>query len=355
MRLVKVIDAVSHSKDSTQTDAKEFLDAVMGEPVGATFNLWNLQGDMGIRLSSTRRGKRPAEIDFVDEIRLAKRFGWIREQAEDKQFTRHCQDKYKTSIRYGQTFVRTASTSAIKEQRERSTTILGSVTLNRLLDRTFWERLNFIAKVVPDSQLLPARTVFSEKSGAEDTNIGLNPLFSSSRLWFTGPDLANAVLYGHAIKIVKAIRLDPIGIQDGLAKRIRIGNRIINPRKDNPYVAWVEEKEVTQGEKRNFIKCLLCSGVYGLAVELNRKRFSKNNPQRIRIWAGEKELPPITSTEYEEPGKWCFPWVGSLVTGGGRLLLGILEKEVLVRGGSFLMTDTDSMAVIATEHGGLIP
>src|SRR5262249_2291722 len=99
----------------------------------------------------------------------------------------------------------------------------------------------------------------------------------------------------------------------------------------------------------------LNAGGYGLTVELNRKRFGKNNPQKIRVWAGEKELPPITSTEYEEPGKWYFPWIGSLITGGGRLLLGVLKKEVLDRGGSFLMTDTDSMAIVSTEHGGLIP
>jgi len=124
MRLIKVTDAVSHSKDSAhatgaQSDAQEFLNAMMREPVGATFNLWNLQGDMGVRLSSKRRGKRPAEIDFVHEIALAKRFGWLRELAEDEEFTRDCQEKYSTDIRYGQTFVRTASTSAIKEQRER--------------------------------------------------------------------------------------------------------------------------------------------------------------------------------------------------------------------------------------------
>jgi hypothetical protein len=238
---------------------------------------------------------------------------------------------------------------------EEARTILASVSLSRLLSCKFWAQLNFMAKVVPDGQLLPARTVFSDESGAEDTNIGLNPLFSSSALWFTGPDLANGVLHGHTIKIVKAIRLDPIGIQDGLVKSIPIGSRIIDPAKDNPYVAWVEEKEVTRGDKRNFIKCLLNAGGYGLAVELNRKRFGKNNSQRIRIWAGENELPPITSTEFEEPGRWYMPWIGSLVTGGGRLLLGIVEKEVRARGASFLMTDTDSMFVIGTEHGGLIP
>jgi len=114
-----------------------------------------------------------------------------------------------------------------------------------------------------------------------------------------------------------------------MANKIPLGNRMIDPTKDNPYVAWVEEKEVTKGEKRNFIKCLLNAGGYGLTVELNRKRFGKNNPKKIRIWAGEKELPSITSTQFEEPGEWYFPWVGSLITGGGRLLLGILEKEVL--------------------------
>jgi len=100
---------------------------------------------------------------------------------------------------------------------------------------------------------------------------------------------------------------------------------------------------------------LLNSGVYGLAVELNLKRYSKNRPKTIRIWAGDKELPPIKDTKAEIPGQWYFPWTGTLITGGGRLLLGILEKEVSTREGSYLMTDTDSMAIIATERGGLIP
>jgi hypothetical protein len=243
----------------------------------------------------------------------------------------------------------------IKDFTKEARAILRSVSPHKVRERKFWSQLNFIAKVVPDGQFLPGRTVFSEESGAEDTNIGWNPLFSSSGIWFTAPDLANAVLHGHAIKIMKAIRLDPIRIQDGIANKIPLGNRIIDPIQDNPYVAWVEEKEVTKGEKRNFIKCLLNAGGYGLTAELNRKRFGKNNPQKIRVWTGEKELPPITSTEFEEPGKWYFPWTGSLITGGGRLLLGVLEKEVLTLGGSFLMTDTDSMAAVATERGGLIP
>jgi hypothetical protein len=47
----------------------------------------------------------------------------------------------------------------------------------------------------------------------------------------------------------------------------------------------------------------------------------------------------------------CF---GS-ITAGGRLLLAILEKMVTDAGGAYLMCDTDSMAIVASEHGGLVP
>jgi len=240
----------------------------------------------------------------------------------------------------------------VREITNEAKNILRSVDPTTVRDRRFWARLNFMAKVVPDGQLLPGRTSFADDSCGEETNIGTNPLFSRYGIWSTGPDLADAALYGHQIKVVKAIRLDPIGIQDGIVNKIALGNRVINPTSENSYVVWVEQKEVTKGDKRNFIKCLLNAGGYGLAVELNRKRFGKNNPRKIRVWAGEQELPTITSTEFEEPGKWYFPWIGSLITGGGRLLLGILEKDVLSLGGSFLMTDTDSMAIVATERGG---
>jgi hypothetical protein len=41
--------------------------------------------------------------------------------------------------------------------------------------------------------------------------------------------------------------------------------------------------------------------------------------------------------------------------GGGHLLLALLERLVTDRGGTYAMEDTDSMAVVASEHGGLVP
>jgi len=241
----------------------------------------------------------------------------------------------------------------INDVTEEARDILQSVTSERLLKREFWAKLDFIAQVIPDGQICPVRTEYADIEG-EATNIGCNPLFSKTPIWLTGPDLANAVLQSYRIKVVSAIRLLPVGVQKGL-RPVKIGDRIIDPRRDNPYIAWVELKEVASGSTRLFIKVLLNSGVYGLAVELNLKRFRKNKPKKIRIWAGTQELPSLRDTKAEIPGQWYFPWIASLITGGGRLLLGILEKEVSTAKGSFLMTDTDSMAIIAKDHGELLP
>jgi hypothetical protein len=103
-----------------QLEGREFLDAIMVYAVGCEFNLWNLQGDMGVRLSSSRRGKCPAEIDFAREIAVAKRFGWLRELDEDIEFTeREQREDGSSGVRYGQRFVRTATNPVIKAQRDR--------------------------------------------------------------------------------------------------------------------------------------------------------------------------------------------------------------------------------------------
>ena len=55
------------------------------------------------------------------------------------------------------------------------------------------------------------------------------------------------------------------------------------------------------------------------------------------------------------PGEYCFPPLASLITGAARLMLALLEHSVRKLGGTYAMEDTDSMAIVATEHGGPIP
>jgi hypothetical protein len=47
--------------------------------------------------------------------------------------------------------------------------------------------------------------------------------------------------------------------------------------------------------------------------------------------------------------------LASLITAGGRLLLAMLEKSVAEAGGSYLFCDTDSLCIVSTERGGLVP
>jgi hypothetical protein len=49
------------------------------------------------------------------------------------------------------------------------------------------------------------------------------------------------------------------------------------------------------------------------------------------------------------------PHMGSLITSGGRLLLGMLEKRIADAGGTFLFCDTDSAAIVSTAHRQRIP
>jgi hypothetical protein len=53
-------------------------------------------------------------------------------------------------------------------------------------------------------------------------------------------------------------------------------------------------------------------------------------------------------------GKYCFPIIAALIPAAARLMLALLERTVTEYGGHFALCDTDSMAIVATEHGGII-
>jgi DNA polymerase elongation subunit (family B) len=67
------------------------------------------------------------------------------------------------------------------------------------------------------------------------------------------------------------------------------------------------------------------------------------------VFSGEQCF-ETTSDVIEEPGKWFAPHLASLITAGGRLLLGMLERCITDAGGTYLFCDTDSAAVISTRQ-----
>jgi hypothetical protein len=98
----------------------------------------------------------------------------------------------------------------------------------------------------------------------------------------------------------------------------------------------------------------------GIIVGLDRSmltakyEYRKNRAKKLKVFSGEHKFAQTTHT-VERSGGWQFPPAAALITPGGRLILAILERMVTLKGGSYLLTDTDSMLIVASEKGGLVP
>jgi hypothetical protein len=251
--------------------------------------------------------------------------------------------------------VLTASRLRVCDSTDSVQALLKSLTLNALFDPKTWPKLRFFALVQPDGDILPVRTVYGDGNVNLQTNIGLNPLTSHKPIWFAGPDVIGSLLLtGKKPKILRAISFDPRGVQKGM-KTVKLGTGSIDPYRDDFFRKVIEERK---GKKTSdplyyFLKILANAGCYGIYAEVNRFQFGKNSPKDVEIFSGMEHRIERTCT-VERPGPWYFPPVSALIPAGGRLLLAMLERSVIDLGGTYLMCDTDSMAVVASENGGII-
>jgi hypothetical protein len=230
--------------------------------------------------------------------------------------------------------------------------MLARVNLQDLFDPAFWKQLSFFALVQPQDDILPVRTLYNGRTH----NIGLNYLTSAEPIWFAGPDLvASALLTGKPPRILKAIRMVPHGRQSRLKPTNLAGMVAINPKSDDFFCHVIEQKTAQKSKNKsvsNFLKTLANSGSYGLFVEVNQENTGK--PVNVKVFSGEISGEK-TDSVVEKPGPWYFPPLASLITAGGRLLLAMLEKCVIQAAGSYLFCDTDSLCIISSEDGRLVP
>jgi hypothetical protein len=250
----------------------------------------------------------------------------------------------------------TANKLRVREATRDVARFLKSVDVNQLLNPKTWPDLKFFALIQPEGSAQPVRAVFGEGRVSNETNIGLNPLTSEKPIWFAGPDIVGSLLQtGKPPKILRAIRFEPVGVQKRM-RSVKLGKGSINPARDDFFRKVIEERK---GKKKSdplyyFLKILANAGCYGIYAEVNRVQTGKNDAKQVEIFSGEMSMTERTCI-VETPGPWFFPPASALITAGGRLLLTFLEKMVTDAGGTFLMCDTDSMAVASSERGGLIP
>jgi hypothetical protein len=244
----------------------------------------------------------------------------------------------------------------VREATEQVTKFLETLTLDQLFDQRAWPKMGFFALIQPEGDILPIRTVYGDGRAGEQTNIGLNPLTSQKPLWFAGPDIVGSILLtGKTPKILKAIRFDAIGVQSEM-QSVTLGKGSINPYQDDFFRKVIEERKAKDKSDSLYyvLKILANAGCYGIYAEVNKNQLGKNAAKKIGIFSGEENKTEQTCI-VEPPGPWYFPPVASLITAGGRLLLAMLERMVVDAGSSYLMCDTDSMAIVASRRGGLVP
>ena len=264
-------------------------------------------------------------------------------------------------------FVIAGKIKVVKNATEEIQGFLDSATVEDLFKPATWKRLTGFVKVIPDGEILPTRANYNVHTN--DWQVAVNHLYSEgdsadkSALWFTLPDIvASKVLTGRVPKIVDAFYIEPSGRLPGLTTTKLRGVIDIDPANQDFFRVVIEERQrlrrrvdLSQTEKGRLnkaLKVLASATSYGIYGEMIRHEGEIKS--RVSCYGIDPDSFECHVLHPDEPGEHCFPPLASLITGGARLMLALLEHLVTELGGTYAMEDTDSMAIVATEAGGLV-
>jgi hypothetical protein len=267
--------------------------------------------------------------------------------------------------------VLTADEIAVEEATTEVSAFLEEVTAADLYNPAAWRQLPALVQCLPAGEILPARAAFPTSKdrivpgSGDDWQIGVNPLWSETPLWYALPDLVAAkVLGGKGPTVLRALRLVAKGERADLRPIQLRGEVDVDPRHSDFFRAVVEERhrlrdrDIEPRERdrlSQFLKTFANSVSYGIYAEMVRHQLPVDDRAEVQVHGLLAEPTQASVRTPETPGEYCFPPVAACITAAARLMLALLEQAVLDAGGSYVFTDTDSMAIVATEAGGLIP
>jgi hypothetical protein len=250
----------------------------------------------------------------------------------------------------------TAARLSIEDATEDVQALLKDANLESLFQPASWRQFSFYARIVPDGDVLPVRSVYGDKSGT--CNIGLNALHWENPMWVAGPDLiASVLLSGRVPNVQQAFRIVPHGKQRSL-RPIKLRSAVsVDPRKEDFFTKVIEYRKQNKANDRleHFLKILANSASYGTYLELNPTKIDPGNRPKITVHSGDRIFDQLAPDTVEEPGRFYFPILGALITSGGRLLLAMIERCVRDAGGTYLSCDTDALIIVASKAGGTVP
>jgi hypothetical protein len=245
--------------------------------------------------------------------------------------------------------------------------LITGITPDQLFKQATWNLLTGFVQIIPDGDILPSRSKYSAESN--DWQVAVNYISgdthnSQHALWFSLPDIvASVILTGHVPKIIDAFRIEPVGTAPSLRPISLRGTIKVNPHNQDFFKIVIEQrkslasrKDISEGERKRLdkaLKVLANSTSYGIYAEMNRQE--SENESSV-ICHGIDERPFTCRVAHPEvPGEYCFSPLAALITGAARLMLALLERSVTDLKGTYAMEDTDSMAIVATENGSLVP
>ncbi len=128
----------------------------------------------------------------------------------------------------------------------------------------------------------------------------------------------------------------------------------IDPYEDDLFKLTIEQRKLHKSDKdlQYWLK-VFANSMYGFFAEINPEPTPERRPVEIHVYSGEDEFTPSNRVHVKEKqGHWYAPYLASLITAGGRLLLAMLEKSVTNAGGTHAWADTDALAIVSSKKRG---
>jgi len=240
---------------------------------------------------------------------------------------------------------------------------LRKLTPDTLFKPRTWKHMTGFVKVVPKRDILPIRSKYSAASN--DWQVGINHVYANEEdaLWYSIPDIvASVLLTGRVPEIIDAFLIEPCGKLPRLRSTKLRGMVEVDPAHEDFFRVIVEERlrlssrrdpaDTESKRLEKALKVLANATSYGIYAQMDRQE----DDEKVHLICHGIDPEPFECNvaHPDLPGEFCFPPLASLITGGARLMLALLEHCVSELGGSYVMEDTDSMAIVATERGGLV-
>src|SRR5438445_5687856 len=175
--------------------------------------------------------------------------------------------------------------------------------------------------------------------------------------WTSALDvIAAKLMTGKPLKILKAIKVIPHGVQPGLVPVKLYSQLEVDPLRDDLAVKLVELRSSMKSKSPELaggLKVAANSAAFGIFSQLDVRFLDSSTP--LHVFSGETDYLTQPTQIWERPSEFYCPVIASLVTGGSHLQCAMLERKVRDMGGQIAAMDTDSAMIVSNQNGGLVP